>query len=103
MTKVLLAAAIATLLAMSPAHAEDNSFKNSGESISSAYSAPAKSADVSDDLPTREIPVEVQKSKAAAPKTDAPAPFAWVAEKVLITVASFATKPRAGDAIAIAR
>jgi hypothetical protein len=102
MTKVLLAAAIATLLAMSPAHAEDDSFKNSGDTVSSAYLAPAKSADVSVDIPTREVPVEAQKSKAT-PKDHAPAPFAWVAEKVLMTVANFASKPIAGDAYAIAR
>lgn len=102
MTKILLAAAIATLLAMSPAYADDNSFGNSGESVSPAYSAPAKPAVDSVDLPTREAPVEVQKTKSAAPKKDAPAPFAWVAEKVLVTFASFA-KPSAGIAVAYAR
>jgi hypothetical protein len=102
MTKVLLAAAIATLLATSSALADDKSF-NSYESPVLAYAAPARSAESAYEASVRALSTEVQDSDNLMVKTGASSPFAWVAEKIIEGVSNFAIQPMPGAAVAFAR
>jgi len=104
MTKVQIAAAVfATLLAASPARADDDSLKISGESLAMAYSLPSKLADIPLDIPVRPTSDEVQEPKTHVKKAPTPSLLTLVAEKVIETVAQVVSKPIAGDSFSLSR
>jgi hypothetical protein len=103
MTKVLLAAAIATLLATSSAHADDKSFENSYESPALAYAAPARTVESAYDTSVRALSAEVQEFDKPMAQADTLSPFAWIAEKIIEGASTFAIQPIPGAAVAFAR
>jgi hypothetical protein len=103
MTKLLLAAVIAALLATSPAHAEDTSFKISYEPSVLAYAASAESAETAYDTSARTLSTEVQESTTRISKVDSPSSFARVVEIIIASIGNVVSSPMAGTAFALTR
>ncbi len=115
MTNLLRAAAIVALLAISSAHAEDNVFKHQDGATMPLSSASAESSQPESNLasaleaasePVRlaRVPsVDAQDAMTPVQRGSTLSPFAWVAEKAIIAMASVFSKPLAGHALAAAR
>lgn len=103
MTNLLRVAALAALLAISSAHAEDNAFKHQDDGAPSSYSASEKSTEPTLDSSDRNPSVDPHVAPTPAKRSNTLLPFAWVAEKVLIAMASAVSTPVAGHALTVAR
>jgi hypothetical protein len=102
MTNLIRVAALAALLAISSAHAEENAFKHQDDVIPSSYSASEKAAAPMLDSHDQSPSVDSHIAPTPAKRSNTLSPFAWVAEKVIIAMASAVSTPVAGHALTVA-